>query len=100
MLSTTVAGDVVANLIVLVEELKDVTDWFNFGVHLGIPHEELMVIGKDYNMDTERCKLETLIVWGKRELCTWSKVIEALIRIEMFALAEKIAEKYGKWWSI
>ena len=80
----------------LIEELKIVTDWFNFGIYLGIPHEELMVVGKDYNiMGTERCKLETLIIWMKRESPTWSKVIQALVGIEMFALAEKIAKNHG-----
>jgi hypothetical protein len=91
----SITGDVVANLRDLIEELKDLTDWFNFGIYLGIHQEELMVIGKDYSMDTERCKIETLIVWMKRELPTWSKVIQALVRIEMLTLAQKIAECHG-----
>ena len=54
-----------------------------------------MVIGKDYNMDADRCKVETLIFWMNRELPTWSKVIQALVRMEMLALAQKIAKRYG-----
>jgi hypothetical protein len=91
----SITVDVVTNLRDLVEELKDLTDWFNFGIYLGIHQDELMVIGKDYNLDIESCKVETLIVWGKRELPTWSKVIYALVRIEMLTLAQKIAEHHG-----
>ena len=78
------------------EELKDLTDWFNFGIYVGIHQEELLVIGKDYNMDVDRCKVETLIFWMKRESPTWTKVIQALVRMEMLSLAQKIAEHYGK----
>lgn len=91
----SIAGDIIVNLRDLLEELKELTDWFNFGAHLGIHQEELLVIGKDYDMDTERCKVETLIVWMKRESPTWSKVIQALVRMEMLTLAQQIAKHHG-----
>ena len=90
----TIGDDI--NLRDLVEELKDLADWFNFGLHMGIHQEELLVIGKDYYMATERCKIETLIVWMKREPPTWSKVIQALVRIDMLTLAQQIAKHHGE----
>ena len=79
----------------LVEELKDLTDWFKFGAYLGIHQEELLVIGKDYKMDIEECKVETLIIWMQREPPTWSKVIQALVRMELLVMAQQIAEHHS-----
>lgn len=82
----------------LVNELKAVTDWFNFGAHLGIPQAKLLAIGKDYDRQgLERCKTETLIVWMNQEQPTWSKIVQALINIGMGALAQEVARKHGEY---
>ena len=82
----------------LVEELKVVTDWFNFGTHLGVRQAKLLAIGKNYDREgPERCKTETLIVWMDQEQPTWSKIIQALVKIGMGALAQKIAAAHGEW---
>ena len=80
------------------EELKAVTDWFNFGTHLGVHQAKLLAIGKNYDREgPERCKTEALIVWMGQEQPTWSKIVHALVKIGMGALAQKIAASHGEW---
>lgn len=82
---------------VLIGELKEVTDWFIFGMHLGVHHAKLLAIKKDYDKDgLERCKAETLIVWMNQEPPTWAKVVQALAKLGMGTLAQKIAGARGK----
>ena len=78
----------------LLSELQEVTDWFNFGVCVGVHEHNLEAISHDYE-DTEECKREMLIIWMKKEVATWSKVIRALAEIGMHRLALAIASKYG-----
>ena len=78
----------------LLSELQEVTDWFKFGVCVGVQECKLNEIRQDYE-DTEECKREMLIIWKKKEVATWSKVIRALAEIGMDRLALAIASKYG-----
>ena len=78
----------------LLSELQEVTDWFYFGVCLGVHEWKLKAIMRDYE-DTEECKREMLFIWMNKEVATWSKVIRALAEIEMERLALAIATKYG-----
>ena len=78
----------------LLSELQEVTDWFYFGVCLGVREWKLKAIMRDYE-DTEECKREMLFIWMNKEVATWSKVIRALAEIEMERLALAIATKYG-----
>ena len=81
----------------LVEELRTVTDWFNFGTHLGVPQAKLLAIGKNYDREgPERCKTEALIIWMDQEQPTWSKIVHSLVKIGMGALAQKIAAAHGE----
>ena len=80
----------------LLSELQEVTDWFKFGVCVGVPKCRLNEIKQDCE-DTEECKREMLISWMKKEVATWSKVIRALAEIGMLRLTLAIASKYGMY---
>ena len=78
----------------LLSELQELTNWFYFGVCVGVHQATLKEIRQDYE-DTEECKREMLAVWRKNEIATWSKVIRALAEVGMPRLALEIASKYG-----
>ena len=80
----------------LLNELKDVDDWFELGVYLNVPDHKLREIGQDYG-DTDECMIEMILLW--RQLCvpTWKAITTALSDIGMHALAVKIAHKYGEY---
>ena len=78
----------------LLSELQEVTDWFKFGVEVGIQESKLKEIKRDY-LDTEDRKRAMLFIWVKKEVATWAKVIHALAIIGMHRLALAIASKYG-----
>ena len=81
----------------LQRELKGVVTWFQLGLELDIPHDELLIIRQDNILfGVEKCLLEVLIHWGYHEKCTWTKVVGALVKIGRYVLAEGIANKYGK----
>ena len=79
----------------LQRELKGVVTWFQLGLELDIPDDELLIIREDIR-GVEKCLLEVLIHWGYHEKCTWTKVVGALVKIGRYVLAEGIANKYGK----
>ena len=78
----------------LLSELQELTNWFYFGVCVGVHQSRLKEIRQDYE-DTEECKREMLAVWSNNEVATWFKVIRALTEIGMPRLALEIASKYG-----
>lgn len=80
----------------LLSELQQVTDWFKFGVEVGVQESKLKEIRQDYE-DTEDCRREMLLIWMNKEVVTWNKVIRALAEIEMHRLGLTIASKYGMY---
>lgn len=79
----------------LVEALEKVVEWFQFGIHLGIPHYELSIIKADYQ-DVRRCKIEMLQWWlTNSPEAKWSTIVQALIKAGMRALAHIIAQDHG-----
>ena len=80
----------------LLSELQEVTNWFDFGVCVGVQKWKLNEIKQDYE-DTEERRREMLIIWMKKEVPTWSKVIRALDEIGMHRCALAIATKYGTY---
>ena len=66
----------------LLSELQELTDWFKFGVEVGVQESKLKEIRQDYE-DTEECKSEMLLIWMNKEVVTWTKVIRALVEIGM-----------------
>ena len=80
----------------LLEELREVKkNWFVFGLGLGLEGHEVEEIENDYRNQAERCKIQVLIVWGRRKGRSWSGVVKALWFIGMKKLAKDIAQKYG-----
>lgn len=84
-----------AELADLQRALKPVIEWFSLGVELKIPVDALSTIRKDYRL-TDDCRLEMLIQWKQMESPTWSKLVTALVAINRKALANQLANKYGK----
>ena len=91
----------------LVNELQEVTDWFQLGLCLRVPPSVLRTIQRDSKEDTNKCREEMLKTWMKREVPMWSTIVKALVDMKMADLALKIASKhFGKlktasyiyWW--
>ena len=79
----------------LVESLEEVVEWFQFGIHLGIPHYELSIIKADYQ-DVRRCKTEMFLWWLKNCIeAKWSTIVQALVKAGMRSLAHMIAQDHG-----
>ena len=76
-------------------ELQEVTEWFNFGLHLGLDVNTLESIKKGHQK-THDCRRDMLGIWMKEQKATWSKVVHALVKINMYRLAVQIASKYSK----
>ena len=79
----------------LLHELKDVTEWFELGICLGIPDSKLREIYEDYD-NIEECKAGMILVWSQRRIPTWSAMVTALVGIGMHNLAMRIAKKHGE----
>ena len=79
----------------LVNELQEVTDWCDFGFHLGLDENTLSSVEKD-RMETDDCRRDMLEKWMREQEATWSKVVHALVKIKMYHLAVRIASKYSK----
>ena len=79
----------------LLEDLKDVTDWFRLGVWLGIDHAILTTIEKNHKNDSERCKMEMLELWLKKHDASRSEMIVALEGIDHRNLAKQLQKKYN-----
>ncbi len=82
------------NLQRLLHELEGVIDWRGLGIELKIPYAELKKIDQDCRGKTEECKRELLHTW----LCrvgdpTWSDVVEALRKMKLVNMAEKVEER-------
>ena len=86
-----------ASLKDLVNELREVTDWFQLGLCLKVPLSVLRTIQQENKEDTHKCREEMLRAWMKQEIPMWSTIVKALLDMEMTDLALKIASKdFGK----
>ena len=95
MLIFTFTGD--TNLQDLVNELQEVTDWFQLGLCLKVPLSILRSIQQDSKEDTNKCRQEMLNAWMKRGVPMWSTIVKALLDMKKADLALKIASKhFGK----
>ena len=79
----------------LVNELKDVIDWFTFGYYLGLGTGTLQTVRRDRG-DVDSCRREMLSLWMREHEPTWYKVVAALVEMKLYNLAVKIASKYSK----
>ena len=74
----------------LVNELQEVTDWFQLGLSLRVPESVLRTIQQDL-ITTNKCRQEMLIEWMKQEVPKWSTIVKALLDAGMTDQAIKIA---------
>lgn len=81
----------------LLLELKGVIKWFELGVHLKVPVDNLLTINANCKSVVETCRLQMLLSWRDLEKPTWSKLVAALIKIRSKSLAKKLSEKYGEF---
>lgn len=70
-----------------------IPQWESFGLHLGIPFEEMNLINAD-NLTAEHCMMKVIQAWITQygTEATFDKIIEACKRIGNLALAEKLEE--------
>lgn len=70
-------------------------DWFQLGIHLGIPHYRLSIIKAD-NQNVEKCKVAMLQWWLENSVkAKWSTIVWALFKAGKRGLANKIALDHG-----
>ena len=71
-------------------------EWFQFGIHLGIPHHRLSIIKADHK-DVEKCKIAMVQWWLESSLeAKWSTIVQALVKAGQRVLAHKIALDHGR----
>ena len=79
----------------LVDELRPVVNWIQFGLALGVNFAKLMEIQRDEHR-TEECKMQMFYVWLNSKGGSWADIVRALKFIQMETLAKDIAGRYGK----
>lgn len=63
----------------VLNETKEVTEWYSLGIQLDIKCDVLDQIGRNYNGDAERCKTEVLKFWLRNtEERTWGRLVQAI----------------------
>ena len=82
----------------LLEELKDVDNWFVFGIFLGVPEKQLQKIESTHRGEIawiERCKIDMLQYWLDNNVtASWKDVVQALKQTDQLVLAETVKQKY------
>lgn len=76
--------------------------WYQLGVALGVPVDELKTIQSGYIMlsgGVKRCLSETLEWWYRNTPggATWSDLCVALHAVDERALAKKVAKDHGNY---
>ena len=79
----------------LLEELKDVDNWFLLGIFLGVPVKQLQKIESLHRGEIERCKIDMLQYWLDNNVnASWKDVVRALEQTNQLVLAETVKHKY------
>ena len=78
----------------LLNELSTVTQWYLFGIYLGVDLTTLSEIEANYRKVRE-CLTHTVAQWWRNVTPTWSAVVNALMGIGREKLASQVAEKHG-----
>ena len=79
----------------LLEELKDVDNWFVLGIFLGVPVKQLQKIESSHRGDLERCKIDMLQYWLDNNVTpSWKDVVRALEQTNQIVLAETVKHRY------
>ena len=83
-------------MLVLQDDLG--TDWFTFGLHLGVDVCVLNRLNRSYltHVDYRNSTREMLTAWTDKfgREATWDKIVAALRKIGNNALAQQVEEKY------
>ena len=79
----------------MLEELKDVDNWFVLGIFLGVPVKQLQKIESSHRGDLERCKIDMLQYWLDNNVTpSWKDVVRALEQTNQIVLAETVKHRY------
>ena len=74
--------------------LKEVSEWYQLGLQLGLTAGKLRTIESNHPRDAERCKTEVLAWWLQNATeRSWKIIAEALDKIEYKVLAEELGKK-------
>ena len=88
----------ISDLCNVVESVKDVVDWMDLGLKLGILYPTMRKIENEQRGHVEGCKREMMAAWLQGEdnakEQTWSTLMDALKRMDRLDLAENIQQKY------
>ena len=80
---------------VLLEELKEVTDWRMLGAYLNVPVHVLEKIKIEQGGVVEHCKMYMLQYWLNTTMTTsWKDVTRAVEQLDMLTLATRLKSKY------
>lgn len=78
------------------KELGKITNWYEFGIALDVPVEELDSIRRsNQNAGTGECKIAMFQRWLDRtRTASWNDIIHALKEVGHHALADELTSKY------
>ena len=83
-------------MLVLQDDLG--TDWFTFGLHLGVDVPVLNRLNRSYltHVDYRNSTREMLTAWTDKfgREATWDKIVAALRKIGNHALAQQVEERW------
>ena len=63
-------------------QLKEITQPYQFGLHLGLDPNVLQLIERNHPGDVARQRSEVIVYWSRNYECTWEKVADTLRRME------------------
>lgn len=83
-----------ATLAAIQREFREFVRWFELGLQLNIPEDDLKAIAADHVSVRDR-SLHMFMRWKELEKPTWNRLVTALLNIGKRTLAEKLAKNHG-----
>ena len=81
----------------LTEALREVVDWHQLGVLLGIKPFRLQEVRMNHPHDAHHCKVAMLDGWLRSDVeASWEKLAQALEKMDQAPVAMAIRDKYGR----
>ena len=62
----------------IISNIKDISNPYELGIHLGIDEHELDKIERNFPRDVERQKLEAIKYWLRNFDCSWETLADAI----------------------
>ena len=87
---------VLNDLAVVLDELHDARKvWYEIGLRLQLPVEDLETISSEHKSDQHSLR-RVILLWLKSGIATWAKLCEALTNrtVGEMTLADKLRERY------